>query len=289
MMKYRTDLAIEAKRLWDKSAEEKTKLCGVSARQTEHCGIPVNIVKILNKDGASALRKPIGTYVTVELDSFLCRERESFRKTAEAICAVLRNMIPTAKKVLVVGLGNANITADAIGPETLNNLVVTRHLTEKEIPAFHGFCSVSAVAPGVLGRTGLESVELVAGAVERVKPEIVLAIDALASCEPDRLCASVQVSDTGIVPGSGIGNHRCGFTEKTLGVPVYAIGVPTIVDGGTFLATAGAAHTVGRKDLVLTTRDIDRQVRDIGRLIGFGLDLALQHRLTFHDIPGFLS
>lgn len=288
-MSIRTDLAIEAKRLWDKTMEEKTELPGVVARKSGHFGIPIDVVEIINEEGSRQLQKPIGTYVTVDLQSFTQRERNSFRQTAEALARVLRTMMTDVENVLVVGLGNVNITADAIGPETLNNLVVTRHLTQLEIPAFHGFCTVSAVAPGVLGQTGIESAELVFGAVEKVKPDSVIVIDALASCEPDRLCLSVQITDTGIVPGSGVGNHRAAFTKESMGVPVYAVGVPTVVDGATFLALQGKEEKAPGHDLVLAPRDIDTKVREIGKLIGYGIDLSLQRRLTFDDIPGFLS
>lgn len=290
MQNFRTDLAAEAKRVWEKTAEETTKLSGVAARRATHSGIAMEIVEILDAEGEQALNKPVGTYVTVDLDAFLCRERESFRKTAEAVSSVLQKMMPEAENVLVVGLGNSNITADAIGPITLDNLIVTRHLMKADISAFRGFCNVSAVKPSVLGRTGMESAELVESAVKMVKPECVVVVDALASCEPDRLCASVQITDTGIVPGSGVGNHRMGFTKEILGVPVFAVGVPTVVDGGTFLALSGAdVNRAGRHDLVLSCRDIDRHVNEIGRLLGYSLNLALQPRLTFHDIPGFLS
>lgn len=289
-MNFRTDLAIEAKRLWDRSMDEKTKLNGVVAKQTGHFGIPVDVVEILDEEGSAKLGKPVGTYVTIDLCRFFRKEASSFRVTAEAFARVLRTMMPEMKNVLVVGLGNGAITADAVGPETLDNLVVTRHLTQREIPAFHGFCTVSAVAPGVLGRTGIESLEMVQGVVKNVKPECVIVVDALASCEPERLCLSVQVTDTGIVPGSGVGNHRAGFTKESLGVPVYAVGVPTVVDGRTFLALHSDTKQADiRTDLVLTARDIDMRVQEIGKLIGYGIDLALQRRLTFEDIPGFLS
>lgn len=289
-MNFRTDLAIEAKRLWDKSMDQKTKLNGVIARQSGHFGIPVDIVEIVDEEGAHQLGKPVGTYVTVDLSRFFQKEASSFRLTVEALARVLRTMMPEASNVLVVGLGNAAITADAVGPETLNHLVVTRHLTQRDIPAFHGFCTVSAAAPGVLGRTGIESLEMVQSAVKNVRPDCVIVIDALASCEPERLCLSVQLTDTGIVPGSGVGNHRAGFTKESLGVPVFAVGVPTVVDGATFLALHRKEMEEDiRHDLVLTARDIDMRVREIGMLIGYGIDLALQRCLTFEDIPGFLS
>lgn len=288
-MGIRTDMAIEAKRLWDKSMEEKTQLQGVKARNTAHFDIPIDVVEILDKEGSQALGKPEGTYVTVDLGKFCNRERGYFRRTAEALARVLRTMLPPTKNVLVACLGNANITADAVGPETMDNLVVTRHLTMRDIPVFREFATVSAIGPSVLGKTGIESAELVMSAVEKIRPDCVLAVDALASCEPERLCMSVQIADTGITPGSGVGNHRASFTKESLGVPVYAIGVPTVVDGATFLAVNGQGNAEKpRDDLVLTARDIDIRVREIGKLIGYGINLALQPPLDFDDIPGFL-
>lgn len=290
VMKIRTDMAIEAKRLWDESMEEKTELPGVVAKQSGHFGIPVDIVEILNEEGANAIGKPVGSYVTVDITRFTRRERESFRNTAEAIARVLHTMMPSARDVLVVGLGNRSITPDAVGPVVLENLVVTRHLSQENIPPFCDLCAVSAVAPGVLGKTGIESAELVQSIVQKVNPDCVIVVDALASCEPERLCHSVQISDTGIVPGSGVANHRNAFTEQTLGVPVFAVGVPTIVDGHTFLAVNGGEnHVPPRRDLVLTTRDIDVQICEMGKVIGYGISLALFPQLSFDDIPGFIS
>lgn len=289
-MGIRTDMAIEAKRLWDKSMEEKTQLQGVKASNTAHFDIPIDVVEILNEEGSRALGKPEGTYVTIGLEKFCNRERGSFRRTAEALARVLHTMLPPVKNVLVACLGNANITADAVGPEAMDNLVVTRHLTMRNIPVFCDFTTVSAVAPSVLGKTGIESAELVKSAVENIRPDCILVVDALASCEPERLCMSVQIADTGIIPGSGVGNHRTAFTKQSLGIPVYAIGVPTVVDGATFLAINGRGGAENpRHDLVLTARDIDIQVREIGKLIGYGINLALQPPLDFDDIPGFLS
>lgn len=289
-MGIRTDMALEAKRLWDKSMKDKARLKGVVAKATAHFDVPIDIVEILDEQGVRAIGKPMGTYVTVDLTKFCRREAGSFRRAAEAVARVLHTMIPERDNVLVACLGNASITADSVGPEVMNNLVVTRHLTERRIPAFQGFCAVSAVAPSVLGKTGIESADLIKSAVERVKPDCVIVVDALASCEPDRLCMSVQIADTGITPGAGVGNHRAAFTQESLGVPVYAIGVPTVVDGNTFLSLHDMdVDDNQRNDLVLTSRDIDMRVREIGKLIGFGIDLALQSPLDFEDIPGFIS
>lgn len=288
-MAIRTDMAAEARRLWQKSVQDTTELPGVAAEKQVYCGISADVIRITDSEGAAQLGKPVGKYITMDLSCFMRKERGAFRKTAKAMGKHLTSLLPECKCALIACLGNQCIAADAVGPETLKKTVVTRHLKEYAVPVFENFCSVCAVAPGVLGKTGIESLELVLGAVKKIKPDCVIAVDALASCEPDRLCMSVQMTDTGIMPGSGIGNHRLGFTHETLGVPVVAIGVPTIVDGATFLHLHGHEHSKVPTDLVMTIRDIDIRVKELGALIGYGIDLALHPQLGVDDIPGFLS
>ena len=192
---------------------------------------------------------------------------------------------------LVVGLGNRGITPDAIGPETVDRIMVTRHLKQRLPDDFAAFQPVSAVCSGVLGTTGIESSALVHAIVEKVHPSLVIAVDALASRAPDRLCRSVQIADTGIVPGSGVGNARSALTKDVLGVPVVAVGVPTVVDARTLCAGLSGAETVLPEDteLFVTPRDIDSRVRDSARLVGYAIDLALHDGLTVEDIDMFLA
>ena len=283
-MERRTDLAIEAKRLWDSSMNKKSELSGVIARQSGHCGIPIDIVEIINDVGSKSLHKPIGTYVTVEVAAITQKEQSYFRNASEAVARVLRTMMAPCSSVLVVGLGNRDITPDALGPISVSNLVITRHFMTGDVCRLRGLKCVSGIIPGVLGMTGIESLDIVRGAVQTVQPDALIAVDALASCEPNRLCCTIQISDTGIVPGSGVGNHRHAFTKEELGVPVYAIGVPTVVDAKGILETSGTAP-----DLILTPRNIDFLVRDMAKLIGYGINLALQPTLNFDDIPGLLQ
>lgn len=283
-MERRTDLAIEAKRLWDSSMNEKTELSGVIARQSGHCGIPIDIVEIINAEGAKSLHKPIGTYVTVEVAAITQKEQSYFRNASEAVARVLRTMMQSCASVLVVGLGNRDITPDALGPIAVSNIVITRHFMNGEICRLRGLNCVSGIVPGVLGMTGIESLDIVRGAVQTVKPDALIVVDALASCEPNRICCTIQVSDTGIVPGSGVGNHRHAFTKEELGVPVYAIGVPTVVDAKSIIDMSQQSQ-----DLILTPRNIDFLVRDMAKLIGYGINLALQPTLNFDDIPGLLQ
>ncbi|MBR2896603.1 MAG: GPR endopeptidase [Oscillospiraceae bacterium] len=284
----RTDLAVEAKKLWEDSAGVTTLLPGVIARKARRHGIELEKVVILNEAGADALKKPVGTYLTVDLQPFAERERHAFRRTALALAEALGDLLKPFSGVLVAGLGNREITPDAIGPHVLEHILVTRHLLERgKLP--HGVLTpVSTIVPGVLGITGIESVELVRSARRIVGADCVLVVDALASCDPDRLCRSVQLSDTGLVPGSGVGNSRPAFSERELGVPVYAIGVPTVMDGAPLFSCEGRAADAP-KELIVTPRDIDSRVREIGKLIGYAIDLALQPKLSFDDIPSYLS
>ena len=198
---------------------------------------------------------------------------------------------------LVVGLVTRDITPDAVGPDTVDCVMVTRHLTERMPEEFAAFRPVSAVCSGVLGTTGIESGDLVRAVTEQVRPAAVIVIDALASREPQRLCRTVQIADTGIVPGSGVGNARQAINRETLGVPVIAVGVPTVVDAATLTvdlaARAGAdlnaADFGDAGSLIVTPRDIDKNVRDIAKLIGYGLNLALHDGLTVEDVDMFLS
>ena len=301
MLKRRTDLALEAKELWTESAEKETKLEGVRARDSLREGYQVTTVDILDEQGASSLGKPVGSYVTVQLDALARREEDAFGRAARAIAAELNGllMLPEEATCLVVGLGNRAITPDAIGPGVADHTMVTRHLVEQVPEHFGSFRPVAALAAGVLGTTGVESGELVKAVAEKIRPGCIIAVDALASRSMDRVCTTVQLANTGIVPGSGVGNHRAALNRETLGVPVIAVGVPTVVDAGTLaadiLAEAGQEGLdpealAGAGDgLMVTPRDIDQRVADLVKVIGYGINLALQPGLTIEDVDLFLS
>ena len=301
MLKRRTDLALEAKDLWTESAEKETKLEGVRARDSLREGYQVTTVDILDEQGASSLGKPVGSYVTVQLDALARREEDAFGRAARAIAAELNGLLklPEEATCLVVGLGNRAITPDAIGPGVADHTMVTRHLVEQAPEHFGSFRPVAALAAGVLGTTGVESGELVKAVAEKIRPGYIIAVDALASRSMDRVCTTVQLANTGIVPGSGVGNHRAALNRETLGVPVIAVGVPTVVDAGTLaadiLAEAGQEGLdpealAGAGDgLMVTPRDIDQRVADLVKVIGYGINLALQPGLTIEDVDLFLS
>ncbi len=301
MLKRRTDLAVEATQLWQEQAGETTQLRGVQARDSVREGYKVTTVRILDESGAQALGKPVGTYITVELDGLLRREEDAFPRAARALAAELRGLLDLKEgdAVLVAGLGNRAITPDGIGPKAADYTLVTRHLVEQVPEQFGAFRPVSALAAGVLGTTGMESGELISAVVEKTRPACVLAVDALAARSLRRVGRTVQLSDTGIVPGSGVGNHRMALNRETLGVPVIAIGVPTVVDAATLacdlLSEAGredldpAALSGAGENLIVTPREVDTQVGDLAKVIGYGIDLALQSGLDVADIDLLLS
>ena len=186
--------------------------------------------------------------------------------------------------VLVVGLGNDAVTPDAVGPKSVEGVFVTRHLIEHLPEQFGSWRCVSAVIPGVLATTGVESLEIVRGVAEKVRPRCIIAIDALAAGAPERLCRTVQMSDSGIVPGSGVGNSRAAFNKKTLGVPVCCIGVPTVLDAATLGGNSGAET----ERMIVTPRDIDARISFLGALISAGVNLALHPMVSYEEFAQFM-
>ena len=298
MFAKRTDLALEARELWQESTEKTTRLSGVKAVKSKEEGYPVTRVDILDRRGEEALGKPQGTYLTIDLTSFWQRKADFFERAVRAVGSQLKTMVPEEGPALVVGLGNAAMTPDAVGPLAADSVLVTRHLIAASPKHFAGFRPVAVFRAGVLGTTGVESAEAVRGLVEQVKPALVIAIDALAARRVGRMCTTVQLSDTGIVPGSGVGNHRAALNKETLGVPVLAVGVPTVVDAATLAAglleEAGVAELDetrlrhGKAPLTVTTRDVDQQVRELSKVVGYGVNWALQD-LEIEEINALLA
>ena len=283
----RTDLALEEREQWHREAGAAAALPGVQAKEVVRRGVRTTVVRILNRQGEQELHKPQGTYVTLELRPEEHRALPAFRRVTQALAAevvALMHLSETAS-VLVVGLGNESVTPDALGPMVLQRLFVTRHLLELDAAPFPHLRPVSALQPGVLGTTGMESFDVVRAVIDRVKPDAVVAVDALAGRSPERLCATVQLTDTGIVPGSGVGNRRPAFTPETLGLPVFAIGVPTVMDATAQRTQDGDPNA----DMILTPRSIDAKLRQISRVIGASLNLALQPQLTGAQIEQFVE
>ena len=292
----RTDLALEARELWQEQAGELTALPGVEARDSLREGIPVNTVCVLDRRGEEALGKPRGRYVTLTLEGLAHREEDIFGRAVRAVAGELATLlqgVPQNGLVLVAGLGNRAITPDAIGPKVHRNTLVTRHLVRQMPEHFGTLRPVASLAAEVMGVTGVESGELVRAVCEKIGPVCVVAVDALASRSLKRLCKTVQIADTGITPGSGVGNHRLGLTQDTLGVPVIAVGVPTVVDGATLAADLLGTEELPELDegqnLLVTPKDIDSQVNDLSKVIGYGVSMALQPGMTVEELDLLLS
>ena len=296
MRMRRTDLALEARELWQERSGAASALPGVEAWDSLREGILVNTVRVLDGQGETALGKPRGSYVTLTLEGLASREEGIFQRAVRAVAgevSALLEDIPAGGLVLVAGLGNRAITPDAVGPKVHQNVLVTRHLVRQMPEHFGALRPVASLAAEVMGTTGVESGELVRAVCEKIKPACVVAVDALASRSLKRLCKTVQISDTGITPGSGVGNHRMGLTRDTLGVPVVAVGVPTVVDGATLaadlLGSDGLPDLGEGRDLLVTPKDIDSQVSDLSKVIGYGLSMALQPGIALEELELLLS
>ena len=292
-----TDLALEDKERFE---SDNVEISGVSVEEfydKEH-EIRVTEVKILTENGAKSMRKPIGTYITMEMANLALPDEEYHHVVAEELSKYVGNVLQMDKEkedytVLVVGLGNRDVTPDALGPHTVECLNVTRHIVKeygKYAMGEEAVNMVSAIAPGVMAQTGMESYEIIKGIVETTKPDAVIVVDALAARNTKRLNRTIQIADTGIHPGSGVGNHRNEISKETLGVPVIAIGVPTVVDAATIvrdtmenlLSTLEtddkyemmqeliAPHLYG---MFVTPKDIDESIDRIGATIAEGLNL----------------
>jgi spore protease len=297
----RTDLALEARELIQESAGAATEIDGVIAREYNRHGFPVTRVEILNEEGVRALGKPVGNYVTVEMQGLMRHEEDSFRRSVQAVAGELAPLLPDsgANCVLLAGLGNRDITPDAIGPLAMQNCIVTRHLVEKMPEEFGRMRPVAAISPGVLGTTGMESAEIILGAIQYAKPGAVIIVDALTSRRLSRLCSTIQIADSGIVPGSGVGNARAALNRETLGVPVISVGVPTVVDAVTLMADLTEQAGQPEPDwteiskfsggLMVTPKEIDTQVEKLARVIGYAVSAALHPEMDVDDIQGFLS
>lgn len=315
----RTDLAIE--RVPTPSSQN-----GVEITKDTFDGGVINRVVVQNHRGAKSVGKPPGTYVTVECPGVKEGDPELRYNISQIVAAELQALLPRrrgkSRTTLVVGLGNWNVTPDALGPKVVQEMLVTRHLLEYAPDAVDdGIQPVCAVAPGVLGLTGIETGEIITGVVERVKPDVVIAVDALASRSVERVGTTIQMADTGINPGSGVGNKRKALSEETLGVPVIAIGVPTVVYASTIAHdTLDAAlaivaerlpdqqvrenllklDEVARQELiksllsphlgglVVTPKEIDAIIEDMAKVIAGGINVALQPELDLEDTLYYL-
>ena len=264
MYQIRTDLALETQ---EKMQEEKVELKGVRFKEeTIHKNLTISTVVIETENGAKAMEKPKGTYITIEARDMNEEDESYHREISEQLAKVIKQLIGTKKEdlsVLVVGLGNRAVTPDALGPRVVDNLYITRHIIREYGNYAFGrkhVNRISSIVPGVMAQTGMETMEIVNGVVKETRPDVVIAIDALAARNTKRLNRTIQVTDTGINPGSGVGNHRHALNEKSIGVPVVAIGIPTVVDAATIVNDT-------MYNLIMAMNQ-DRDLRTIGHSLG---------------------
>jgi spore protease len=310
MYSIRTDLAIEAREIYKK--ENNKEIPGVEVDVQKEENITVTRVKIVDERGEKIIGKPIGTYITIESPELIHFDEDTEEKTSRLFSEELSYLInpDSNKTILVVGLGNWNVTPDALGPKVVSKLMITRHLKElMPEQVEEGVSTVCALSPGVLGITGIETGEIILGVASQIKPDVIIAIDALASRKMERVSTTIQLSNTGISPGSGVGNKRMGLNEKLLGVPVIAVGVPTVVDAATMAndtidlvidkmineAKVGKEFynmlkNIDRQekmqlisevlspyieDLMVTPKEVDSIIDSISEIIAHGIDWAL--------------
>ena len=242
ILQFRTDLASERRDLYKKANNIEKEIEGIETEEEKNGEQLITTrVKVLNEQGAQAIGKPIGNYITIDIKNLRLAQEEDIQKASEIVTKELKTLIlqhvDGKAPILVVGLGNIYVTPDALGPKVVNEVDITRHLLQYMPEVLdENTRPVSAIAPGVLGTTGIETQEILKGIVENIKPQLLIIIDALASRSIERISSSIQLADTGIVPGAGVGNTRKELTKETLGIPVIALGIPTVVDAATIAA-----------------------------------------------------
>jgi spore protease len=316
---YRTDLAVETREMITRHVRED--IPGVRVETVEHEDVTVTRVDIMTPEGERIIGKLRGRYVTLEAPGLRKKNTPLQDRMMELLTEELVQITNLSRKAtaLIVGLGNWNVTPDALGPRVTEQIVVTRHLQDFVSPELkEGVRSVCAFSPGVLGLTGIETAEIVAGVVNRLKPDVVICIDALAAASSSRVTTTIQLSNTGINPGSGVGNKRFGLTQESLGVPVIAIGVPTVVHAANIandtittliehahfnrffksmqnLSPADRQSIVSQVlpaamgDLMVTPKEIDTLISDIAQVVAGGINSAMHPHIDYDNIHMYLN
>lgn len=275
----RTDLASEANRLLDQEKLHTLSEQDISVRTETRLGFSVEAVEVKSAKCSEILGKNAGRYFTLSLDRLIERRSEVFPDAVKVLSDIIKTTIGfEPSNALVVALGNPDITPDALGSLCASNIIVTRHIKNEAPELFKNFISVSLCRTGVLGTTGIESSSHIKSICREIKPELVIAVDALAGANPSGLCRTIQITDTGISPGSGVGNSRSELSFNSLCIPVVAIGVPTVTDASAFCDDKECSS------LFVTPRSIDTDVRTLGRLIGYAVNLSLHKGLTVSDV-----
>lgn len=311
MYNFRTDMADERRDIYKKASGLKGEIPGIeTVEKQENNNVKTSIVKITNEEGERAIGKPIGTYITFDLKNLRYAGDDEVEETSNLISkeikSIVNDKIKVDDEILVVGLGNEYVTADSLGPKVVSKIEVTRHLLkyapECVVP---GSRSVSSIAPGVLGTTGIETLEVIKGIVENVKPKLIIVIDSLASKSIERISTTIQISDTGIVPGAGVGNTRKELSKNTLGIPVIAIGVPMVVELATLVSDGinifieklqekaesndylnklkqedkydevKDALNVGEYNMIVTPKEIDDLINNMGEIVSKSINYAI--------------
>lgn len=295
--RVRTDLAVEAR---DYIMDSKEELRGIRVEEVQSGDIHTTEVYIESKNASKAMGKPMGTYITIEAARLEEEDEEYHKKVGRIIADKLRQLVCGKKEasVLIVGLGNREVTADALGPQVVDKLYITRHIINEYGSAAYGknaMHKVSSIIPGVMAKTGMESEEIVKGIVKETKPDVIIAVDALASRSTKRLNRTIQITDTGIHPGSGVGNNRNALTKENIGVPVIAIGVPTVVAAATIVIDAiekisreTGADTYYKfveentkslselQNMFVAGKDVDATIERLADTLSFALNLAFE-------------
>lgn len=311
MLNFRTDLASERRDIYQKVQGTEGELNGIESQKEQiNEKLSVERVKITNEEGEKAIGKPKGIYTTIDIKNLKIAQEEEINKASEVLAKELGDIISMhidkQGEILVVGLGNESVTPDALGPKTINEIEVTRHFINY-MPQYvkEGTRMVSAISPGVLGTTGIETVEILKGVVQNINPKLVIVIDALASRSIERISSTIQISDTGIVPGAGVGNTRKEISQETLGVPVIAIGIPTVVELATLVSEGidifierlqekaesneylnrlqqndkyeevKEALNVGEYNMIVTPKEIDGLIENMKEIVAQGINLAM--------------
>lgn len=324
MINVRTDLAIEAKEDYSKAHEDE--IDGVIVDKDMINDTKVTKVTIKNEDGANKLGKPVGNYITIDIPEYTVYDGEIMENVSEVVGKTMKALVNMTqdKTALVVGLGNWKVTPDALGPKVVEKIMVTRHLKDVMPEAIDdSIIPVCAISPGVLGITGIETGDVIKALVEKIKPDLVVCVDALASRRIDRVNKTIQISDTGISPGAGVGNHRMKINEETLGVKVIAVGVPTVVDAATIAndsidlvidefinksekdsAFYNMIKSIDKHekemlikellnphvgDLMVTPKEVDLVIDSLSKIIANGINISLQPNLDMDDINKFMN
>ena len=294
MSQSHIDLALEAR---DSLMRDHPRTYpGIESKETVRGSIKINHIDITSPEGEKAIGKEMGTYITITLPDQWQQGENTIVEAARVVAEELSSMLPKTGAVLVIGLGNQLITPDSLGPVAMRNVIVTRHLLSEMPKEFSGFRPVCALAPGVLGITGIETAEIVKGVVQRIRPEAIVAVDALCALSTDRLCNTIQLSDTGITPGGGTFNSRAALNKETMGIPVIALGVPTVVTVSSLtqdlLNKYGYSLPESSKlegdDLLVTPKEIDSLMTKSAKIMGYAINMALQNGMSVEEMEQFI-